>query len=81
MEVYPYNYILPMNHLSKRCGTSNRFCFPDLHLDKGSDVKGIYPDKKEWFSLDFTWRDLEGVSSFDPRVWADVCSTYHIICF
>ncbi|CAN7002652.1 unnamed protein product, partial [Brassica oleracea var. botrytis] len=36
-------------------------CFPDRNLDNGSDVTGLYPNKKEWFSVDFTWKDLSDV--------------------
>lgn len=36
-------------------------CFPNLNLDNGSDVNYIYPNNKEWFSVDFTWKKLSGV--------------------
>ncbi|KFK39359.1 hypothetical protein AALP_AA3G234500 [Arabis alpina] len=37
-------------------------CFPSLNLDNASDVKNILPNNKEWFSSDFTWKQLFNVS-------------------
>lgn len=37
-------------------------CFPNLNLDNGSNVQYIYPYNKEWFSADFTWKQLSNVS-------------------
>ena len=37
-------------------------CFPNLNLYNYSDVKDVYPNKKEWFSVDFTWKDLSDVN-------------------
>ncbi|KAF8103948.1 hypothetical protein N665_0182s0054 [Sinapis alba] len=37
-------------------------CFPDLNLDNGSNVKNVYPNHKEWFSVDFTWKELSTVT-------------------
>lgn len=36
-------------------------CFPNLNLDNGSNVMNIYPNYKERFSFDFTWKELSGV--------------------
>ncbi|VVA98992.1 unnamed protein product [Arabis nemorensis] len=37
-------------------------CFPNMNLDNGSNVQYIYPNNKEWFSSDFTWKQLSNVS-------------------
>lgn len=37
-------------------------CFPNQNLYNYSDVKDVYPNKKEWFSVDFTWKDLSDVN-------------------
>ncbi|KAL0899551.1 hypothetical protein Bca101_083512 [Brassica carinata] len=37
-------------------------CFPDLNLDNASNVKNVYPNHKEWFSVDFTWKELSTVT-------------------
>ncbi|KAL0676584.1 hypothetical protein Bca4012_004565 [Brassica carinata] len=37
-------------------------CFPNLNLYNDSDVKDVYPNNKEWFSVDFTWKDLSDVN-------------------
>ncbi|ESQ47827.1 hypothetical protein EUTSA_v10020151mg [Eutrema salsugineum] len=37
-------------------------CFPNLNLDNGSDVVDVYPNHKEIFSVDFTWKELSNVT-------------------
>ncbi|CAN8268935.1 unnamed protein product [Cochlearia groenlandica] len=37
-------------------------CFPNLNLDNGSSVMDRYPNKKERFSVDFTWKELTNVT-------------------
>ena len=37
-------------------------CFPNPNLYNYSDDKDVYPNNKEWFSVDFTWKDLSDVN-------------------
>ncbi|XP_019096415.1 PREDICTED: glycerophosphodiester phosphodiesterase GDPDL5-like [Camelina sativa] len=37
-------------------------CFPNLNLQNGSTVKKFYPNYKETFSVDFTWKELSSVT-------------------
>ncbi|CAH8337024.1 unnamed protein product [Eruca vesicaria subsp. sativa] len=37
-------------------------CFPNLNFDNGSNVKNVYPNHKEWRSVDFTWKELSTVT-------------------
>ncbi|CAH8261199.1 unnamed protein product, partial [Arabidopsis lyrata] len=54
-------------------------CFPNLNLHNGSNVISIYPNYKERFSVDFTWKELSDVKLAQgvisrPEIFDDVSS-------